>query len=221
MTEAGRPPGEAGQGRRGGSNLKGEGHVDEGGRASARKARPSPVQYAPRFSTREGIVAVKIHPQEHRGNDTDGAIARVINYIQERPRWVTSGELQDKCAVDSKLAYYVMHTLYMLDFVELGSIIAGRGRPKLAAQWIGRRNSTNIIRTYLVEGSGSKTGQDAVTRTVSERNASNGPSEISTSNEAHACTCEGDDAPCACKRAHPLARPPARPRALGVRDTCV
>lgn len=145
-------------------------------------------------------MSVKIHD---RGADsvTDSRIARVIHYLQQRKRWVTSRELQDELDVPGDLTYYVLHTLYMLDMVELGGQIAGRGRPKLAAQWIGRRTSTALIRTYLVEGSGSSSkGAERTTELVAERDrehgaagsrglaseirAPNGPSEISASNGA-------------------------------------
>ena len=128
-------------------------------------------------------MQVKIQPTASGDRVTDRRIAQVITYLQERKRWVTSKELQHELEVPSDLAYHVLHTLYLLDMVELGTTIAGRGRPKLAAQWIGRRTSTNLIQTYLVEGRGSQSkGAAALARKVSEHEASDETSEISASN---------------------------------------
>jgi hypothetical protein len=137
------------------------------------------------LSTEKGhFVNIKIRTSSSAGErTTDRRIAQIITYIQERPRWVTSKELQDELKVPSDLVYYVLHTLYMLDKVELGTLAAGRGRPKMAAQWIGRRTSTLAIRTYVVEGSGSQSkGVGPLSRRVSELEASNGASEIEASN---------------------------------------
>lgn len=99
---------------------------------------------------------VRIQPTERSKTlKTDRDIAAIIVYLQEHPRWVTSQELQKELGVSAELAYFTMHVLYMMDQVELGGQIAGRGRPKQAAHWIGRRTLSRLIATTVVEGRNS------------------------------------------------------------------
>ena len=99
---------------------------------------------------------VRIQPTEHSKTlKTDRDIAALIVYLQEHPRWVTSHELQAELDIGPELAYHALHVLYMMDQVELGGQIAGRGRPKLAAHWIGRRALSRMIATTYVEGRNS------------------------------------------------------------------
>lgn len=90
------------------------------------------------------------HPRfklQTKETETERRIKSILHFLEDNDRWVTLEELREHTGAPYEAVYYIVQTLKVLEYIEIGGQIQGRGRPKLVVHKLVEK-SMKHLRTF-------------------------------------------------------------------------